>query len=346
MFKRIARDEVRLGMFIQQLEGDWFSHPFWRTQFVLNKPSDLAKLWASDVEAVIIDESRSAPSRKRPGVEGLVRSGSYDKVHRIAQQPSAELLQLNQALRGCRRAVSRVFGDVRLGRGVDAERVASIAKALSVSLNRNPAAVIELTRLKSLDSYTYVHSIAVSGLMVHFGRYLKLDETEIQMLGMAGLLHDIGKITVPTALLLKPGRLSPSELEIVRSHARSGYDILASRSELPELVREVCLRHHERMDGQGYPDGLASADLSRPVRIATICDVYDAVTSVRPYRKAWSPIEALTHMTHWEGHFDPQLLSEFVICLGYEAELERIRTAPPAVNATPFALNGFSDPAA
>lgn len=198
---------------------------------------------------------------------------------------------------------------------VSLKGMAAAAGKISDAVQSNPAIFIGVTRLKSKDETTFVHSVSVSGLMILFGNYLGLDRGTVNLLGISGLLHDIGKVEIPSSILNKAEGLSASEREIINLHPAFGRDILSRNAQMPEMVLDVCFNHHERMDGGGYPSGRAGSEISLYARIAAVCDVYDAVTSVRPYKKPWTANEALTWMLRREGHFDMQLLKKFALCI-------------------------------
>lgn len=340
MQKRIHRHQVRLGMFIEHIEGDWLDHPFWTRRFLLTDYADLVKLRSSNAPAVVIDESRGL-ALPPPAVLALPEPEPV-AARSAALLRTPDAIWAENEIRHCRRAVGRLFAEARLGRAISMERCETIVDGIADALSRNAAALLAITRLKSVDAYTHLHSIAVSALMIHFGRYLGLPAAEIALLGQAGLLHDIGKMTLPPALLAKTGQLTARELEQVRTHPRAGYDILLRQKGVPATVADVCLRHHERLDGMGYPDGLDVDHLSLAVRIASICDVYDAVTSLRPYKKPWKPADALRQMRRWHGHFDPALLPQFATCMGFPQPAGE--DEPDA--AAPFRQNAYSDPLA
>jgi putative nucleotidyltransferase with HDIG domain len=182
---------------------------------------------------------------------------------------------------------------------------------------RDPAAGVFLAQLGDYDAYTYSHCINVGVLAMGFGRSLGLKEGLVRMLGLAGLLHDLGKSKVPEAVLNKPGRLDPGEFEIMKGHAQAGYDLLRTRRDLPSNVLAGVRHHHERHNGAGYPLGLGGKDIPLPARVLAVVDVYDAMTSDRCYHKGRTPHEVLRHMARWRRqHFAPGLVEKLMAFLG------------------------------
>ena len=141
-----------------------------------------------------------------------------------------------------------------------------------------------------------------------------MSEYEAEQLKQAAPMHDVGKIGIPDSVLLKPGRLNENEYEHMKQHALIGAKILEnSTSPLLQLAHKLALEHHEKWDGTGYPYGLKGEEISIEGRIVTIADVFDALTSKRPYKKAWSVEEALDLLKDEAGkHFDPQLVDLFI----------------------------------
>jgi HD-GYP domain-containing protein (c-di-GMP phosphodiesterase class II) len=184
-------------------------------------------------------------------------------------------------------------------------------------LARNSSALISLARLKTVDDYTYMHSVAVCAMMIALARQLGLDDASVRAAGEAGLLHDMGKALLPMSVLNKPGKLTAEEFAIVRQHPALGHALLGKSAGVGEITLDVCLHHHEKMDGSGYPKGLPGAEISLFAKMGAVCDVYDAITSNRPYKTGWDPAESMRRMGQWaDGHFDPVVFQAFARSLG------------------------------
>jgi HD-GYP domain-containing protein (c-di-GMP phosphodiesterase class II) len=255
----------------------------------------------------------------------------------IAPRPATLHEEMHRAARIIDKAgvaVQAMFADARMGRIIEARDALPLVEAISGSVDRHPSALVSLARLKTKDRYTFLHSVAVCALMVSLGRQLGLSDDEVRDAGLAGLLHDIGKIAIPPEVLNKPGALTADEFRHVVAHPQAGYDVLVGDASISEIALDVCLHHHERMDGTGYPHKLAGEGISLFARMGAICDVYDAVTSDRPYKKAWEAAYAVQRMVEWRGnHFDPGVFNAFVKSVGIYpvGSLVRLRSGRLAV---------------
>ncbi len=308
MLKRISTQQLTVGMFIEAVEGALSNNDFLqRYRFLLRHEELMRQLKLSGAESIIINTAKGSD------IDGRPRSAE-------ARAPKPDncpetIAAVTHAVRSAADAIAETFAVAEAGGCVSLKGMASAAGKISDAVQSNPAIFIGVTRLKSKDETTFVHSVSVSGLMIHFGHYLGLDRGTVDLLGISGLLHDIGKVEIPSSILNKAEGLSASEREIINLHPAFGRDILSRNEQMPAMVLDVCFNHHERIDGGGYPSGHTGDEISLYARIAAICDVYDAVTSVRPYKKPWTANDALTWMLRREGHFDTQLLKKFALCI-------------------------------
>ena len=338
--KKISVQQVRLGMYLHGLEGSWLSHPFWKSKFVIDDPADLAALRGSSIAGVWIDVERGldvadevpamAPEPPAPdpgecpeseaGFEATMPAALYapaDPVPSREPVPAGEeMANAAKLVERSKQAVVRMFGEARLGRAVDADECLPLVADITDSVVRNPSALISLARLKTKDDYTYMHSVAVCALMVALARQMGLDEAQTREAGLAGLLHDIGKMAMPMDVLNKPGALTDAEFAVMRSHPMRGYEMLKEGGSVPASALDVCLHHHEKMDGTGYPNKLAGEQITVLARMGAVCDVYDAITSNRPYKTAWDAAGSIQRMAQWQGHFDPVIFKAFVMSVG------------------------------
>ncbi|WP_153133312.1 HD-GYP domain-containing protein [Dechloromonas hortensis] len=321
MLKKIAVEHLRLGMHLQAFCGAWLDHPFWRTQFVLSDPNDIALVLGSPIKEVWIDISKGLDLDT-----GIVATESetvlVDEIPvecpTIQERSSFndEIKRASRIVTKGKEAVVSMFQEARMGKAIEAEAAAPLVEEISNSVLRNPGALISLARLKTADDYTFMHSVAVCALMIALARQLGLDEQQTREAGMAGLLHDLGKATIPLEVLNKPGKLTDAEFDLVKTHPDEGYKMLLTGSGISEMTKDVCLHHHEKVDGSGYPKGLNGETMSLFAKMGAVCDVYDAVTSNRPYKAGWDPAESIKRMAEWKGHFDPKVFQAFVKSLG------------------------------
>lgn len=317
MLKRIGVSQACLGMYVHKLEGAWIEHGFWKSHFLLEHAEDLQRLQASPVQEVWIDTFK--------GCDAAPVVAVISKPAPVAEKPPEVLTrhemktEVARAVKLCRvakRAVITMFGELRMGKAIEPLQVVPLVDNISQSLLRHPHAFISLVRLKTADEYTYMHSVAVCGLMIALARQLGLSPALIQEAGLAGLFHDVGKMAVPEAILSKPGALTEPEFASVREHPVWGTQMLRNCPQISALVLDVCLHHHEKCDGSGYPHGLVQHQISLFAQMAAVCDVYDAITSERPYKHGWAPAEAIQKMAEWKGHFDERVFQAFVRCVG------------------------------
>lgn len=328
MLKKIAIADLRVGMYIHELCGGWMDHPFWRSKFAVKDVQDLAKVRESGVAELWIDTGKGAdvPAAVRIETESVV-ADEVDQMLAAAESVLAPLAQqvefdqeVKRAAKICNKAkdaVVSMFQEVRMGKAIDADAAGELVDEISSSVMRNPGALISLARIKTADDYTYMHSVAVCALMVSLARQLGQDETSTRELGLAGLLHDLGKALMPPEVLNKPGKLTDDEFAIMRTHPGEGHQLLVQGNAVGEIVLDVCRHHHEKVDGTGYPDHLKGEQISLHAKMGAVCDVYDAITSNRPYKAGWDPAESIRKMTEWsKGHFDERVFQAFVRSIG------------------------------
>jgi putative nucleotidyltransferase with HDIG domain len=327
MLKRIHVSQLVLGMHLKEFCGSWMEHPFWRTSFVLTDPKDIKAILASSIKEVWIDcdkgldvapgESAVSEAESEAQVEAELRRVA-DGQRQLA--PVSAAVEIERATRIClqaRQAVVSMFEEARMGNTVDVDGAKLLVEEIADSVARNPGAIISLARLKTVDDYTYMHSVAVCALMVALAKQLGLDEAQTRSAGLAGLLHDLGKAVMPMAVLNKPGKLTEAEFTIIKSHPVEGHKMLLGGINVDPMALDVCLHHHEKVDGSGYPKGLKGDGISLYAKMGAVCDVYDAITSNRPYKLGWDPAESLRKMAEWTtGHFDPRVFQAFVKSIG------------------------------
>ncbi|MGO4330001.1 HD-GYP domain-containing protein [Cupriavidus sp. 2TAF22] len=327
MLKRIKTKQLQVGMFVARVGGPWIEHPFWRSRFPVTSQEQIDQMVASTVEEVWIDLLKGKGIAPPAPPVPQAATGSLT-VNPVADEPQGavphsgvplevELGLARDVMRNGKAVVGSMFTDARMGRALEVEGALLLVDSVSNSLTRHSQALIALARLKVRDDYTYLHSFAVCVLMIALGRTLGLDNGTVQQLGLAGLVHDIGKVAIPAKVLHRNGPLSAAEMEVVQRHPSVGYRILNEARLYSNIPLDVCIHHHERIDGRGYPFGLRASEISVHAKIAGVCDTYDSLTSDRPGHEAWSPARALEYMAvRVDTLFDRTVFQAFTRSIG------------------------------
>jgi putative nucleotidyltransferase with HDIG domain len=324
VLKKIQASQLKPGMFVHELGGDWFSHPFLRSRFTCSG-KDVDKIIEAGIHDLYIDTAKGLDVAEGRVAEEVEREVEAEMVAAVTQAETPvlrvtlaeEMARAQKLHEQAHRAVRSVMHDVRLGKAIQVENVESLVDEITESVVRNSGALISLLRLKTADEYTFLHSVAVSTMMVTFANALGLERELVRQAGIGGLLHDIGKMKVPDTVLNKPGRLTDDEFRIIKQHPGDGHAILLETGEVGAIPLDITRHHHERMDGSGYPDKLPGEQITQVARMAAIVDVYDAITSQRCYHEGMQPTEALRKMWEWSKfHFDQALLQSFMRTIG------------------------------
>ncbi|WP_044344702.1 HD-GYP domain-containing protein [Pseudomonas meliae] len=311
MLKKIPVAELALGMYIHKICRRWTNDPFWigLVEVMLDDVEVLKRIQQSGTREVWIETGKTrvqAPqTAPAPSIDDTAPA-SLDK----------EVLRARAICGRARNAVMAMFTEARMGQAMDVDNVQLLVEEISSSILRHPHALISLSRLKTSDEYTYMHSVAVCALMVALARRMGLPDDQVREAGVAGLMHDVGKMMIAPHVLNKPGRLTHDEFEIMKAHPELGLKILKENQPVAATVMDVCLHHHEKVDGSGYPHGLKGDQISIFARMAAVCDVYDAIPSDRPYKKGWGVAHSIREMASWKGHFDDVVFQSFVKTVG------------------------------
>lgn len=328
MLKKIKVKHLKLGMYLQEICGSWMDHPFWKKSFELTEAQDLKTLAECGISEVWIDTDKGLDAE--PETDNLSQEEANEKINISLQQAALSItkpitrVSMQEEIEIARKvhskaatAVTSMFQEARMGKALQLEGIDTLVDDITQSISRNPEAFLSLSRLKTKDNYTYLHSVAVCALMIALAKQMKLDPALTKDLGMAGLLHDVGKMMIPDEVLNKPGQLTDIEFTIVKNHPLQGWEILKDSEGVCPIALDVCLHHHERVDGTGYPDRISGDALSLFARMGAVCDVYDAITSDRCYKAGWAPADAIRKMAEWqEGQFDSNIFQAFVKTIG------------------------------
>jgi len=313
---KIHLSELKPGMFVSGLECDWLDTPFLMQGLAIKDQSDIDTL-AKYTAYVWIDPDKQ---EFHPGVDNQSISRSSRAREDISSEQSSAGKERAAAIsiyREARRLTKTLLDDARIGGVIDSESAKVTVKECVSSILRNPDALLWMSRMRNEDEYTSEHCLNVCILAIAFGRHLGFNEAELEQLGMCGLLHDVGKMRVPSDILNKPDKLTAKEYRMIKAHPVHGRNLLMSSPGVDQSVIDVAYSHHERIDGEGYPRKLKATDISEFARIIAIVDAYDAMTANRCYSRAIPCTEALKNIfTDRNTHFDEHLALEFIKSVG------------------------------
>ncbi|MFZ5426648.1 MAG: HD-GYP domain-containing protein [Thermodesulfobacteriota bacterium] len=321
MIKRISLEHLRPGMFVSSFDLSWFKHPFVSTRLGIIRDQklidELRRLGVSHVEVdTSLGVQAAAPDATTPAETPRPESPeSFAFPPCPPQTDPLRTARFAKKLFDHATSVTRsLMQSVTSGGPAPAEEVRSLAGLLAESVGRNENVMHILLSLKTYDDYTYTHSLNLGALSVMLGTALELPRTELELLAMAGIVHDVGKCLLPKEIVNKPGPLTPDEFQQMKLHAALGHEHLQKQgAAFPERVLNVVRQHHERLDGAGYPDGISGGMIDRLSSIVSVADVYDALTSDRVYRSRVSQHAALRTLFGLRGCAFPEILVDLFV---------------------------------
>ncbi|MFT7128004.1 MAG: HD-GYP domain-containing protein (c-di-GMP phosphodiesterase class II) [Gammaproteobacteria bacterium] len=307
--QKIDCDHIEIGMKVVELDCPWIESPFTVKGFKITSENEIRQL-QQHCKSVFIAVPNPIKTEK-PYLE------ENEYVYKNKQSFDQALPKAKSTHRMAQTVVKGFLKNLRLGHEIDTGVAKKVVKQCVDSVIANENAMIWLSLLKNVDEYTAQHSLNVGLLSIVLGRAEGLSPTDLETVGLCGMMHDMGKSEIPLDILNKEGAFSGDEFAIMKLHTTKGYHILNKKSDMEPIVAEVAYSHHERLNGQGYPRRLPAEQISYFTRIVSIADTYDAITSARVYSPAKTSLEALTILVGASGsHFDPDLVKRFVACIG------------------------------
>lgn len=328
MIKKIPVNLLEPGMYVSDFNAGWLHHPFTFNSMMISSEDDVVRVVNAGIRELFIDTDRgrdvgdSVPTAQEAAAETGQQVEQMAMTSRpLAPEPRVSLAEeMNRARLAFGEAVKiirNLMEDARLGRQVEVATAKPSIEKIVASVMRNSSAMMTMRRLKSLDDYTFLHSVGVCTMLASFAKVVDMEINSIHDVVLGGLIHDIGKMRVAQAVLNKPARLSAEELRHIKSHVVLGSDLMHQLPGIPLLAMQPLELHHERYDGSGYPKGLKGDEIPAVGRMAAIVDVYDAITSNRVYRKGISPALAVQKLFEWsQHHFDPEMTKIFLKSVG------------------------------
>ncbi len=330
--KKIYVHQLETGMYVSGLDRPWLETPFYLQGFMIRNSGDVQKLslycdyvyvdYEKSVANLDIEVSHKLSHSRKLGVASTPfnKELSTRRIVKYDDQitVTSEIKTANNAYQQIKNEFDSMAGRINSGKALNISNLNEVVTPLVDSIVRNPGASVWLARLKSQDSYTYRHCIAVAIWCSVIGRQIGLPKKELALLSMGGMLLDIGKLKIPGAVLNKKQQLSEREFALVKKHVDLSLKMADSSSQrIPKPVMDMIASHHERFNGSGYPQALQGTQIPLYARIAAIADCYDAITSHRVYAQPIPHALAIKKMYEWRGYdFQPELIEAFIQSVG------------------------------
>ncbi|MCJ2166290.1 HD-GYP domain-containing protein [Pseudodesulfovibrio sp. S3-i] len=319
MIKKIAIADLKPGMEVVQLSSEMWQHlPYlYADPGIIESEEEVTRLQELGYRQVFVAMKNDSDLSDEERLDLLI-TGCADVQRPKPRRPFDEAIRSAAiTYEDAMGLAMRLVSDAKLGKKVDFTTAMETASSIVESALSNPDTLVCLTKLSNFDDYTYTHCINVAAIAVVFGDYIGMSREELTLLGVAGMMHDLGKTAVPARIVTKPGRLTKPECEEMKRHPGYGRTILQRNSDIPPRVLEAVRAHHEKYNGSGYPDGLTRKEIPAFARILCLADIYDALTSNRYYKDAIPPNKALGIMYGMRDQdFDPTEIQLFIKCLG------------------------------
>ncbi|MBW3531956.1 MULTISPECIES: HD-GYP domain-containing protein [Shewanella] len=311
---KLPVSQLTLGMFVSAIDKNDKGQLAIANAGQIKHKDAILKLAKSGIKFVWVDADRSAEhcGLKKKITNDNQTDNKKALISRDKQQAQAKVM-LTEAKDLIRKVLSETFE----GKAIEVAPFEALADTMIESVMLDADALKCMSALRSKDAYLLEHSVNVAFLLVTFGKYLKLDRVMLREMAVGGILHDIGKIKVDNKVLHKPGKLTPEEFEHMKLHQVYALEIMNETNGLSQISKDICLMHHEKLDGRGYPRGLKGDEIPRHGRMSCIVDIFDALTATRCYKEAMSPAAAfkiLLSLTPF--HLDQELVYEFIRCIG------------------------------
>ena len=311
---KVSVSDLKEGMYVSELDRPWIGTPFMFQGFLIETNEELEQL-KSICTFVVVDDRQSKISIESVGqpVDDNITASNGIGVSKLSSHPMGRTANKRISTQD---NIGNILATVKEGKPIDIKESQKIvARLVQQSANHN--LMMQMSNCRNRKDREAGHSLNTAILAIAFGRHLGHSEDRLRLLGLGAILHDIGKIRVPTEILNKPDKLTDEESAIIRMHPNAGYELLMAMGNVPDEVLIMVRHHHERIDGSGYPNGLKGNDVPLSVGIISLADTYETLTTDNPYQPARTPVQALQLLrtTGVEG-FGKDLVQDFMRFMG------------------------------
>jgi HD-GYP domain-containing protein (c-di-GMP phosphodiesterase class II) len=313
-------DLLELGMFVTRLDRPWDETDFLYQGFQINTMDELRALQET-CKHVFVRTAKKKWHVEQEAQPNVDDAASNEKIIYINKIPiEQELSHATSIYKDACSQTSAILDSIRLSGELDVNQVNQVVDDCVDSILRNDSALVWLTQIRNKDNYTAEHSLRTCIYAIALGRELGFQELELQNIGACGLLHDVGKVHLPSELLIKQNNLTLEEIKIMQQHPMYGKKLLISKAGIYPGAVDVAYCHHERLDGSGYPRGITADRIPYYAKIIAIIDSYDSMISDKHYSQGMTTLDACRHIYQCKDTlYDKVILGHFIHFIGIYA---------------------------
>lgn len=317
--KKLKVTDLQIGMTVVELDRPWTDIPVDFQEITIHTHSDIALLqkYCNEVYVDYISYTSVTSGNLLHRKKSRVTNRKAMGAQQTSKALRTELPKAKKAFDTSLRHIHKILNDVAQSSSINVQAAREIVADCVDSILRNETAMFWLTKIKNQDDYTAEHCLRVGVIAITFGKFLQLERDQLELLGLCGMLHDVGKMHIPNHILNKTSPLTQEEFDTIKQHTILGSQYLSSHSDIYPEVHQVAHNHHEHINGNGYPRQISKEELSLYDRIIAIVDSYDAMTSDRCYRLGMPASQAVSILYNEQHqHYDSQLVQLFIQMVG------------------------------
>ena len=319
--KKISIKFAKIGMCMAESVKDAHDKILLKKGMYITSKKQIVEFLDNGIKEIVIDLAKSliefTPTKEEEKITKDKVKKEFDNPEEYLEDLKIEIEKAEIFYNSSKRIINEIMHDIRSGKKLKESAVNDSVQQVIKSISKNYQALLSMTSLKTFDEYTYNHSVNVMVITLSIAQHLNYSTEKLLTIGKGALLHDIGKAKIPLDIINKPGKLTDTEYKLIKQHPSFGREICVKDDLQNQIINDIVLHHHEDFEGTGYPHKLKRSEISKHVAIVSISDYYDALTTIRSYKRKINPAEAISMIFGQANKkFDRRLVNLFIKKVG------------------------------